>query len=70
MKPEQISKTYVTVPEIMAECGVDKSTAFNWLRHFGYMNHEKILGRRVVLRTEFERFKREHSELVKAKQVA
>lgn len=67
MTAENIAADYVSAPEIADESGVALNTVHNWLKYHGYMAHEKILGRRVVRRTEFERFKLEHPELVKAK---
>ena len=67
MTAEQIQRVYVTVPEIMAECETDRNTVYNWARYHRHFEFEYVLGRPCVLRTEFERFKREHPELVKAK---
>lgn len=70
MTAEEIKKAYLTVPQIMAICGTDRNTVYNWAKYHRYFDFENILDRPVVKRAEFERFKREHPELIKAKQAA
>lgn len=60
----------LTVPEIARDAGVDNQTVHNWLKYHRYMESERKLGRPVVQREEYDRFKREHPELIKTAAVA
>lgn len=65
MTPEQIETTFISFPEIARECGVDANTAHNWANYHRFFEKHNLLGKPVVLRSDFERFKREHAELIK-----
>jgi len=66
MTAEEIHSTFITVPEIMADCETDRNTVYNWLKYHGYMSHESVLGKPVVRREEYARFKQKHPELAQA----
>jgi hypothetical protein len=55
----------MTQTEIAEDAGVDIYTVSNWLNYWRHMTWEKVLGKKVVRREEYARFKREHPELIK-----
>ena len=61
---------YISAPEIAKETGANIYEVHRWLRYHRYMESEKVFGSRVVKRSEYERFKAEHPELIKQKQAA
>jgi len=58
---------FLTVPEVARDAGVTLATVHNWLKYHRYMEWRRLLGRPVVHRDEYARFKREHAELVVTK---
>lgn len=70
MTAEEIERTYITVPEIMADTGTHRTTVYNWLKYHKHMAYENVLGKPVVRRDEYARFKREHAELVEPQKQA
>ena len=63
MTGKEIEAAFISVPQIMAETGGHRNTVYYWLR---FMQCETVFGRPLIPREEFERFKREHPELIKA----
>ena len=58
---------FLTVPEVARDAGVTLTTVHNWLKYHRYMEWRRLLGRPVVHREEYARFKREHADIVAAK---
>lgn len=65
MNFEEIERAYMSAPEIAEQAGVDIKTVHNWLKYHRYMKFEYLLGKPLVERAEFEKFKKEHPELIK-----
>lgn len=66
MTLQQLESQYVTVQTISGECGVSYSTVYSWLKYHRFMKFVHAFGKPVVKRADYERFKREHPELVGA----
>ena len=64
MTAETAVSDYVTIPEIAAETGATYHTVHSWLHYHRHMTAERVLGRIVVHRSDYEKFKEEHPELV------
>lgn len=62
----QIEDLYITIPQIAEECGVTQTTVRNWINYYRYLDREHILGKPAVKRAQYEQFKIDHPELVKA----
>ena len=65
MDAKAIEREYITVADIARESGQKLATVYNWLRYHGYMSYERVLGRTVVRRVEWEEFKRTHPGMMK-----
>ena len=65
MEIKDIEVKYLTVAQIATDAGVDANTVHNWLKYHRYLKEERLLGRPVVERTEYARFKAEHPHLIK-----
>lgn len=65
MNAESIEQEYVTVTDIARESGQKLATVYNWLRYHGYLRYERVLGRTVVRRAEWDEFKKTHPGLMK-----
>lgn len=70
MKETDLSEIYVTYNEAAEETGVSRNTVSNWVNYHRYFDRVRVLGKPVLRRTEFDKFKFEHPELIQAKQVA
>jgi hypothetical protein len=66
MSLEQLQADYITFRKIAEECGVPIYTAYNWANYHRYFEKQSVLGKPLVLRSQYEAFKREHPELIKA----
>ena len=62
---EEIERNYVTVPQIAEESGVDQPVVHRWARYFRYFEFSYLLGKPLVKRADYEKFKVEHPELMK-----
>jgi hypothetical protein len=60
---------YISLPDIATTTGVTYATALSWGKHHHYYKIRSILGRNLVLKTEFEKFKAAHPELIKKQPV-
>lgn len=68
MKLEQIKADYVDFATMADEMGVSYDTVSNWARSLRKLfDVEYFFDKPLVTRADFERFKREHSELIQAK---
>ena len=65
MDAQSIEQEYVTVTDIAQESGQKLATVYNWLRYHHYLSYERVLGRTVVRRAEWDEFKRTHTGLMK-----
>lgn len=68
MTIEQAKNVYMSFPEIASECRVSIWTAHNWANYHRYFRKQRLVGKPVVLRADFEKFKNEHPELINAEQ--
>lgn len=59
-----LDTTYITVPEMAAESGQRLSVVYFWLRYHHYLNFERVDGRVVARRDEWETFKEVYPELM------
>ncbi|RYX83930.1 hypothetical protein EON83_12390 [bacterium] len=62
----EIEKNYVDYPTIARECGASPYQVGNWARYHKYFETEHVFGKPLVHRDQYEKFKREHPELIKA----
>jgi hypothetical protein len=63
---QQAESTFIRFTEIAKECGVPKSSPFTWANYHGYFRKILLFGVNVAPRSEYEQFRREHPELIKA----
>lgn len=70
MEIDKLQADYISVPEIARDAGVITKTVHNWLKYHRYMPFIYIFGKPVVRRDDYESFKSEHPELIKAAEVA
>lgn len=67
MNLDELEADYMDFPAIASEMGVPYTMVPNWARYHRYFPVEYFFDKPVVARSEFERFKREHPELIQAK---
>lgn len=70
MSAATIEQEYLTVSDIARDSGRELATVYNWLKYHRYLSYERVLGKTVVRRAEYQQFKREHPELMKKRRAA
>ena len=63
---ERAEQTFIRFADIAKECGVPKAKPFTWANYHGYFRKVLVFGVNVAPRAEYEKFRREHPELIKA----
>ena len=65
-----VEREYITVTDMARESGQKLATVYNWLRYHRYFTYERVLGRTVARRAEWEEFKKTHSHFIRPKRKA
>lgn len=65
-----VEREFITVTEMAVESGQKLAQVYNWLRYHRYFAYERVLGKTVVRRDEWEEFKKTHSHYIRPKRKA
>ena len=67
---EEMQSQYIDISEIVRDSGAERGSVNNWLRYHRFMPYTRVFGRIVVLRTDYEQFKRDHPERLRCETCA
>jgi len=62
----EVSAAYLSTSDIVRETGQSRHAVTYWVQRPGYLRSRMVLGRRAILREDWEQFKRDFPDLVSA----
>lgn len=60
----EIERKFLTVRQVAEEAGVPDTQVHNWAKYYRYFEFSYLMGKPLVRRADFEKFKQEHPELI------